>query len=118
MSSEKRAHPKSENPGATILSKFKSHLEAQRGRLNDEIGSYPGPIPACDAQFNYLLEMRTDLSAKLNVIDELLAKCLADSPDEAAIEKLIARLSRFDTEMADKLITVFNIDPKRLQAPG
>jgi len=34
-------------------------------RVQNEIRSYPAPIPACDAQFNYLLEEREALSSVL-----------------------------------------------------
>ena len=34
-------------------------------RVRDEIRNYPAPIPACDAQYNYLLEEREGLSSEL-----------------------------------------------------
>ncbi len=34
-----------------------------------EIRAYPAPIPACDAQFDYLLERREALSAALARLD-------------------------------------------------
>ncbi len=40
-------------------------LRARLARLQDtvaaEIGAYPAPIPACDAQYNHLLERRAAL---------------------------------------------------------
>lgn len=36
-------------------------LEAKQ-RIADEIAFYPPPIPACDAQFNYLLEQRAQIA--------------------------------------------------------
>ncbi len=41
------------------------HLEKEMCRVRDEIRNYPAPIPACDAQFNYLLEEREALSSEL-----------------------------------------------------
>jgi len=41
------------------------HLEEELHRVREEIRSYPAPIPACDAQFNYLLEAREALSSAL-----------------------------------------------------
>lgn len=42
-------------------------LRARLAQLQDavaaEIRAYPPPIPACDAQYNYLLERRTALAA-------------------------------------------------------
>ena len=46
-------------------------LESQRNQILDEIRRYPPPIPACDAQFNYLLEKRDRLSVDLNRLHNL-----------------------------------------------
>ncbi len=40
-------------------------LETQLARTYEEISSYPTPIPACDEQFNYLLEKRDQLLREL-----------------------------------------------------
>jgi hypothetical protein len=44
---------------------IQSRLEEQMRRVQDEIRNYPAPIPACDAQFNHLLEERDALSSEL-----------------------------------------------------
>jgi len=41
------------------------HLESEKSRVQEEIRNYPAPIPACDAQFNFLLEERDNLSAEV-----------------------------------------------------
>jgi chromosome segregation ATPase len=53
-----------------------SDWEALRARLAQtqaavaaEINAYPPPIPACDAQYNHLLERREALSAALARLD-------------------------------------------------
>ncbi len=53
-----------------------SDWEALRARLAQtqaavaaEINAYPPPIPACDAQYNHLLERRAALSAALARLD-------------------------------------------------
>ena len=33
-------------------------LRQHRRQVVDQIGGYPAPIPACDAQFNHLMEQR------------------------------------------------------------
>lgn len=48
-----------------IKSKVRELLENERHRVNEEIKNYPTPIPACDAQFNYLLEERTRIAEEL-----------------------------------------------------
>lgn len=51
----------------------KDRLEARRAALNEEIATYPAPIPACDAQFNHLLEQRARLNAELNRLDTAMS---------------------------------------------
>ena len=43
----------------------RAELEEKRRRLDDEIRSYPTPIPRCDAQFNQLFEERDRLARLL-----------------------------------------------------
>lgn len=45
--------------------RIQQHLETEMHRVRDEIRNYPAPIPACDAQYNYLLEEREGLSSEL-----------------------------------------------------
>ncbi len=71
---------------------FRLRLEALKETVAEEIRSYPPPIPACDVQFNRLLELRRllpqelarlDLAAndKLITIEEFIRS----SPCEAAL---------------------------------
>ena len=101
------------NAGATFLAGVKSQLEAEKIRLNTAIRSYPSPIPACDAQFNHLLEKRTQLATELILIDQLLASCDADSSRETRFEKLVADIGQIDPDMAEKIIAAFGIDSAR-----
>ncbi len=50
------------------------HLQEEIHRVHDEIRNYPAPIPACDAQFNYLLEAREVLSSELARVREFMNK--------------------------------------------
>jgi len=50
-----------------------------KSSLDEEIRSYPTPIPRCDAQFNYAYEQRARLAAVLQRIDAAAdADCDAD----------------------------------------
>lgn len=40
-------------------------LLAEKARIADEIRHYPMPIPACDAQYNHLVERRADIERAL-----------------------------------------------------
>ncbi len=57
-----------------------------RAALNEEIAAYPGPITGCDAQFNHMLEQRSDLNAELvrlettksndtNMLEQFMESC-------------------------------------------
>jgi hypothetical protein len=48
------------------------NLEKEMHRVRDEIRNYPAPIPACDAQYNFLLEEREALSLELARARELM----------------------------------------------
>lgn len=43
----------------------RAELEERRRGLDEEIRSYPRPIPRCDAQFNHLYEERACIVAEL-----------------------------------------------------
>jgi len=74
-------------------------LEARRQALAGQIGAYPPPIPACDAQFNHLLEQRRQVSAELKRLDEAAAggtdirEFVASSPFAADDGELAAPLA-------------------------
>ena len=66
-------------------------LEKEVRRVRDEIRNYPAPIPACDAQFNYLLEERESLSSELARVRKFMHK---DSESEDARISLFAASPR------------------------
>ena len=44
---------------------IRAYLTTKKHQINEEVRYYPPPIPACDAQFNYLLAERAKLSQLL-----------------------------------------------------
>ncbi len=48
---------------------LRARLEQTQEAVAAEIRTYPPPIPACDAQYNHLLERREALSAALARLD-------------------------------------------------
>lgn len=48
---------------------LRARLEQTREAVAAEINAYPPPIPACDAQYNHLLERRKALSEALARLD-------------------------------------------------
>jgi hypothetical protein len=48
-------------------------IEDLQADVRRQIQSYPPPIPACDAQFNHLLELRRRLPAELDRLEAVSA---------------------------------------------
>jgi|GEM_PF-4244958 len=88
---------------AIELTRFKSQLENKRWQINKEIGSYPAPIPACDLQFNHLLEERSQISAKLKMIETLLEQCQTKIIGVENIDELFKMSNQIDNGLADRL---------------
>jgi len=61
------------------FSETKADLESERHRINDEIKNYPTPNPACDAQFNFLLEERARIAREIQELE-------AAEPDNRPVE--------------------------------
>ena len=67
--------PQPSTPGGRELlqpvwKELREYLEGRKRLMNEEIASYPTPIPRCDAQFNHLYEQRARL---LRDLDRLVA---------------------------------------------
>ena len=73
-----------------LWNKIRQHLETERHRIHDEIRHYPPPIPACDAQFNHLLEERRRISQELAELEELSRQDLAPEQHMKSIDAFIA----------------------------
>jgi hypothetical protein len=90
--------------------------------VDDEIRSYPTPIPRCDAQFNFLYEQRSRISLFLARTDvvvkadddsnksiDILAEFVASAPfggdatEQALRERIKAALSRAAPAPVDDL---------------
>ena len=72
------------------LAELRARLEAERKRIAAQIAGYPPPIPACDAQFNHLLDRRE------------------------RIQEALARLGRLEAALKD----LFEPTSEILQKPG
>jgi hypothetical protein len=67
-------------------------LEAERHRVQQEIGGYPPPIPLCDAYFNFLLEQRALLADELRRLEEAVAESVASDDPRAVLDAFIESL--------------------------
>lgn len=75
-------------PAKSVWSRIHQHLEDEMRRVREEIRAYPSPIPACDAQYNYLLEEREALTSELCRVRELMK-------GEAPSEDVLASVDEF-----------------------
>jgi hypothetical protein len=73
-------------------SALRQALEAERLRVQQEIGSYPPPIPACDAYFNFLLEQRALLSDELRRLEEAVVESAASHNPRAVLDAFVESL--------------------------
>ena len=67
---------------------LRARLEHMREAVAKEIHTYPPPIPACDAQYDHLLERRAALSAALARLDA--ARKDGSSPAQSLYAELSA----------------------------
>ena len=65
------------------------HLATAKGRVSEAIRNYPPPIPACDQQFNHLLEERHRLGAALRRLDAIKEQIFPARERLEAIQALI-----------------------------
>jgi len=109
MAIDKHEDSAAERAGLRALTAFKNQLEKVKIRVNKEIGNYPSPIPACDAQFNYLLEERSKITRALKQVDDLLTKCETEIIEIETIEELIKMSSQIDDGTAARLRAAFRL---------
>ena len=69
---------------------LQARLSQLREAVAREIRAYPAPIPACDAQFNHLLERRAALADALASLDAARETGTATPEDFRAKSPLLA----------------------------
>lgn len=80
----------------SLWKSIKDRLENERHRVNEEIKNYPAPIPACDAQFNYLLEERAKIAEEMDRLKALSKDGLTRTEDVQLLDEFI-RTSNYIT---------------------
>jgi len=66
----------------SIAGELRDYVARVRASVDDEIRTYPTPIPRCDAQFNFVYEQRGRLTELLNLLDAELGG--GDHPSQLA----------------------------------
>lgn len=86
---------------AAAWQRAREHLEQAKAHIAGQIHAYPAPIPACDAQFNYLLEQRGKIADELNRLAAAMRESLEQGEGGQAIAEFIAS-SEFIDEAAKR----------------
>jgi hypothetical protein len=103
MPADKLTNGNARNKSAALLEAARATLQAARAALNRKIGSYPSPIPACDAQFNGLLDQRRRLSQAIRDIDAALHDGASETITADDLRKIADTLVEFDDTLAARL---------------
>jgi hypothetical protein len=86
--------------GAAAFDAVVQALIAKRDAVLAEICAYPTPIPACDAHFNWLLEVRTTVFAEMR---ELFA-LQAGEPAAGALARFVRNAISLDSDTKSRLL--------------
>lgn len=85
----------------------------EMSRVRDEISQYPAPIPACDAQFNYLLKVRDALSSELARVRELMGQDTCENSRTSIEAFLNSSTCLGDTAKTEIRVLMENDNPQR-----
>lgn len=91
-------------PAHPVWRAIREHLESERRRIYGEVQNYPPPIPACDAQFNHLLEEQGRISRELARLDAACREGLAPGAHERAAAEFVSASSYIDEEAGRKIL--------------
>ncbi len=101
-----REEAKRETELAMVESQCKAisnQLENEKHRIYQEIKSYPRPIPACDAQFNHLLELRDSISRELDRLLEARKESLRSGTPGKLLDEFILASSNLGEEWKEQV---------------
>jgi hypothetical protein len=91
------------DPVRSAWERIEAHLENERRRVHDEIRKYPPPIPACDQDFNYLLEKRAQITDELGRLRETGMAGIAPEDSIKLIDEFVNASNCIDDEMKRKI---------------
>lgn len=86
-----------------IWKAIRGHLEKILSPINEQLRNYPPPIPACDVQYNHLIEERDRISRELGRLDAACRESLARSDYFDAIDAFIRSSTCIDDEAEQKI---------------
>lgn len=81
---------------------IRTHLEKKKRQVYEAIVNYPPPIPACDVQFNHLLEERTRITQELRRAQEIAGDGANSSDSVRLLREFIDTCTDIDDALAAK----------------
>ncbi|MBI3992373.1 MAG: hypothetical protein HY342_03795 [Candidatus Lambdaproteobacteria bacterium] len=75
----------------------------KKNAVREQIWNYPPPIPACDQQFNYLLEQQDLLSQEIARLDAII-RDRQPADQGASIDDFVSTSKFIDNEAKRKLV--------------
>lgn len=88
---------------APVCGEIRAYLDNKRLQICAEISNYPPPIPACDADFNHLLEERARLGAEIGRLDALHAEGLARGSYADLLDEFVSSSPYIDGEARQRI---------------
>jgi hypothetical protein len=92
----------------SVWERIRGYLENEKRRIDEEIKNYPPPIPACDVQFNRLLEERTRVSEELRRMHEAREESHRCGHSVELLNEFIRSSSCMDDEAKQRMSSYLN----------
>ena len=102
-------------PDSAMLMRIRERLEDEMNRVREEIRRYPFPIPACDAQYNHLLESREALSMVLARVRDLRSD---NAPTRAglSIDDFLDASTDMDDTLKSEIRTIIENEARAVES--
>lgn len=89
-----------------VWAEITADLTRTKNEIYAEIHNYPPPIPACDAQFNFLLEERAKIFQELGRVGTLAKTAPTASDPLRLIEEFLQSSAYLQAEVKQKIRSV------------
>ena len=90
----------------SVWNRIRGRLEEARHRIHEEIKNYPRPIPACDLQFNHLLEEQANLAQEMCRLHEAMQASRESSDPGKVLEEFIGSAHYLDNAEKERVKAV------------
>ena len=97
----------------SVLQLIRRHLQSEMRRVREEIRNYPAPIPACDAQFNFLLAERDALTTELSRLRDLMEQGAVSKDPCSSVEAFLTMSTCLNDTVKNEIQASIENDNKR-----